>query len=85
MFEQVLTVAPQGVDAHAYLAVWQQFKGNTEASLEHMNTLKTLNAGRAADIQRIFDTVNRIVATPLKEKQDKAYEGKTAIVTLGYA
>ena len=85
LFEQVLTVAPHDVDAHAYLAVWQQFKGNSEASLEHMNTLKTLNAGRAADIQRIFDTVNRIVATPLKEKQDKTYEGNTAIVTLGYA
>ncbi|MGF1680115.1 ElyC/SanA/YdcF family protein [Photobacterium minamisatsumaniensis] len=84
-FEQVLEVAPQDVDAHAYLAVWQHFKGNQAESTKHMTTLKALNQGRADDIQRIFDTVNRIVATPLKDKQDKEYKGNTAIITLGYA
>lgn len=85
LFEQVLDVAPQDVDAHSYLAVWQHFNGNEAESQKHMNTLKDLNEGRAADIQRIFDTVNRIVATPLKETLGKEHKGNTAIITLGYA
>ncbi|MDF4310956.1 YdcF family protein, partial [Vibrio parahaemolyticus] len=52
----------------------------------HMATLAKLNAGKAADINRIFDTVDRILATPLKEKADKGkLDDKGAIVTLGYA
>ncbi|MBM4838450.1 YdcF family protein [Vibrio parahaemolyticus] len=86
LFEQALAVAPDDVDLHAYLAVWQRFKGNQAESDQHMTTLAKLNAGKVADIKRIFDTVDRILATPLKEKADKGkLDDKGAIVTLGYA
>ncbi|HAS3128466.1 YdcF family protein [Vibrio parahaemolyticus] len=86
LFEQALAVAPDDVDLHAYLAVWQRFKGNQTESDQHMTTLAKLNAGKAADIKRIFDTVDRVLATPLKEKADKGkLDNKGAIVTLGYA
>lgn len=71
LFEQALAVAPDDVDLHAYLAVWQRFKGNQTESDQHMTTLAKLNAGKAADIKRIFDTVDRVLATSLKEKADK--------------
>ncbi|EJC1075287.1 YdcF family protein [Vibrio parahaemolyticus] len=86
LFEQALAVAPDDVDLHAYLAVWQRFKGNQTESDQHMTTLAKLNAGKAADIKRIFDTVDRVLATPLKDKADKGkLDNKGAIVTLGYA
>ncbi|MFH4513319.1 ElyC/SanA/YdcF family protein [Vibrio alginolyticus] len=86
LFEQALSVAPDDVDLHAYLAVWQRFEGNQAESAKHMATLTKLNAGKAVDIQRIFDTVDRVLATPLKEKADKGkLDDKGAIVTLGYA
>ncbi|MEK2125710.1 YdcF family protein [Vibrio parahaemolyticus] len=86
LFEQALAVAPDDVDLHAYLAVWQRFKGNQAESDQHMTTLAKLNAGKAADIKRIFNTVDRVLATPLKEKADKGkLDNKGAIVTLGYA
>ncbi|WP_273993814.1 ElyC/SanA/YdcF family protein [Vibrio parahaemolyticus] len=86
LFEQALSVAPDDADLHAYLAVWQRFKGNQTESDQHMATLAKLNAGKAADINRIFDTVDRVLATPLKEKADKGkLDNKGAIVTLGYA
>ncbi|MDF4798650.1 transporter, partial [Vibrio parahaemolyticus] len=86
LFEQALSVAQDDVDLHAYLAVWQRFKGNQTESDQHMTTLAKLNAGKAADIKRIFDTVDRVLATPLKEKADKdKLDDKGAIVTLGYA
>ncbi|PSV22131.1 transporter [Photobacterium leiognathi subsp. mandapamensis] len=86
LFQQALSVAPDDVDLHAYLAVWQRFKGNQAESAKHMATLTKLNPGKAADIERIFTTVDRIVATPLKEKAAKGkLDDKGAIITLGYA
>ncbi|MDA0117647.1 YdcF family protein [Vibrio sp. T11.5] len=86
LFEQALSVAPDDVDLHAYLAVWQRFKGNDVESNKHMDKLKSLNVGKAADLARIFETVDRVLATPLKEVADKGLlDDKGAIVTLGYA
>ncbi len=86
LFEQALTVAPDDVDLHAYLAVWQKFKGNQAESAKHMTKLDSLNPGKAADIKRILATVERVLATPLKEKADKGLlNDHGAIVTLGYA
>ncbi|WP_419240396.1 ElyC/SanA/YdcF family protein [Photobacterium leiognathi] len=86
LFQQALSVATDDADLHAYLAVWQRFKGNQAESAKHMATLTKLNPGKAADIERIFTTVDRIVATPLKEKAAKGkLDDKGAIVTLGYA
>ncbi|MGY3688489.1 YdcF family protein [Vibrio coralliilyticus] len=86
LFEQALAVAPDDVDLHAYLAVWQRFKGNDAESGKHMEKLNTLNVGKAADITRLFETVDRVLATPLKDSADKGkLDDKGAIVTLGYA
>ncbi|GLT17492.1 transporter [Vibrio zhanjiangensis] len=86
LFEQALSVAPDDIDLHAYLAVWQKFKGNKEESQKHRQALVKLNAGKAQDLTRIFQTIDRVVATPLKEKADKgALDENGAIVTLGYA
>jgi len=68
LFQQALSVAPDDVDLHTYLAVWQKFKGNEQAYQQHVTALNTLNPGRAADLQRLLSTVDRILQTPLKEK-----------------
>ncbi|WP_394126774.1 ElyC/SanA/YdcF family protein [Vibrio hepatarius] len=86
LFEQALSVAPQDVDLHAYLAVWQRFNRNQAESDKHMDTLAKLNAGKASDINRIFETVDRVLATPLKKQASKGQlDDHGAIVTLGYA
>lgn len=56
LFEQALRVAPDDVDLHAYLAVWQRFEGNQSESNKHMEKLESLNKGKAEDIKRIFAT-----------------------------
>lgn len=85
LFEQGLTVAPDDIDLHSYLAVWHNFKGNEAASNEHMKKIAALNPARKTDIKRIFNTVKRVLDTPLKDRPENNYKGNTAIVTLGYA
>ncbi|POF58017.1 transporter, partial [Vibrio vulnificus] len=85
LFQQALSVAPDDVDLHTYLAVWQKFKGNEQAYQQHVTALNTLNQGRAADLQRLLSTVDRILQTPLKEKATRQLGSNDAIVTLGYA
>ncbi|WP_423252097.1 ElyC/SanA/YdcF family protein [Vibrio vulnificus] len=85
LFQQALSVAPDDVDLHTYLAVWQKFKGNEQAYKQHVTALNTLNPGRAADLQRLLSTVDRILQTPLKEKATRPLGSDGAIVTLGYA
>lgn len=85
LFQKGLTVAPEHVDLHAYLAVWQKFKGNEAEHQKHLDMVAQLNKGKAADVKRILDTVDRVLATPLKDQPESSYPGKTAIVTLGYA
>jgi len=85
LFNQGLTVAPDDVDLHSYLAIWQEFKGNKAASSKHMAKIAMLSQARKADLERIFNTVDRVLNTPLKDKAKNNYQGNTAIVTLGYA
>lgn len=86
LFEQALTAAPDDLDINTYLATWQRFKGNQAKSDGYLKRVGELNAGRAADLQRLFATVDRVVATPLKERQGRGEKkGRRAIVTLGYA
>ncbi|WP_423252332.1 ElyC/SanA/YdcF family protein [Vibrio vulnificus] len=85
LFQQALSVAPDDVDLHTYLAVWQKFKGNEQAYQQHVTVLNALNPGRAADLQRLLSTVDRILQTPLKEKATRQLGSNDAIVTLGYA
>ncbi len=84
LFEQALSVAPDDVDLNSYLAAWQRFKGNDKESQSYMKKVAELNTGRENDLKRIFETIDRVVATPLKDKPS-VYKGNTAIVTLGYA
>ncbi|EMV9316108.1 YdcF family protein [Vibrio vulnificus] len=85
LFQQALSVAPDDVDLHTYLAVWQKFKGNEQAYQQHVTALNTLNPGRAVDLKRLLSTVDRILQTPLKEKATRPLGSDGAIVTLGYA
>lgn len=85
LFTQAEDVAPNDLDILSYLAVWHNFKGNNVASIEQMTKLATLNPGRQADIEHIINTVDHIIATPLKITSLKPYSGNTAIITLGYA
>ena len=82
LFEQALFVAPDDIDLHAYLAVWQKFNGNQAESQKHRQILAKLNAGKAQDLTRIFQTIDRVVATPLKEKVDRALLMKMARLSL---
>ncbi|EID4376678.1 YdcF family protein [Vibrio vulnificus] len=85
LFQQALSVAPDDVDLHTYLAVWQKFKGNEQAYQQHVTALNALNPGRTADLQHLLSTVDRILQTPLKEKATHPLGSDGAIVTLGYA
>lgn len=85
LFTQAQTVAPNDIDILSYLAVWHNFKGNNAASIKQMTKLASLNPGRQADIEHIINTIDHIVAIPLKGTPLKSYNGNTAIVTLGYA
>ena len=85
LFEKALSVAPDDVDVNSYLAVWQKFQGHEKTSKMYMEKVAKLDKGQAADLKRIFSTIDRVIDTPLKDKTVKKYDGKTAIVTLGYA
>lgn len=86
LFEQALTTAPDDLDLNSYLATWQRFKGDQAKSDAYLKRVSELNGGRAADLQRLFDTVDRVNATPLKEQGERSPKpGNRAIVTLGYA
>ena len=86
LFQQALSVAPEDVYLHAYLAVWQHFTENQVESNKHMKVLEKLDEGKANDIKRILDTVDSVISTPLKINAEKGLlKDRGAIVTLGYA
>ncbi|ACH63373.1 transporter [Aliivibrio fischeri MJ11] len=85
LFTQILSVASDDVDAHSYLVIWQNFKGNKSEVTRHLTALEQLNKGRVADLKKIMSTIDRIVETPLSNTIKKQGKGKNAIITLGYA
>ena len=86
LFEQGLSTAPDDLDLNTYLATWLRFKGNQGKADDYFKRVSELNSGRAADLKGIFDTIDRVNATPLKERQGREKKkGRQAIVTLGYA
>lgn len=85
LFEQAVSVAPDDIDLHSYLAIWQKFQGNIKVSNEHLSILSKLNPSREKDIKRIFNTVEKVLNTPLKEDPSQQSGDNKAIVTLGYA
>lgn len=88
-YQQILTLAPDDVDAHSYLAAWQRYKGDKAAVEAQMKTLEQLNPGRAAQLNQVFATIDAVATMPLRDTlpadEAKAFSGPTAIVTLGYA
>ncbi|WP_193002592.1 MULTISPECIES: ElyC/SanA/YdcF family protein [Vibrio] len=85
LFNQILDVAPDDVDAHSYLVIWQNFKGNTGEVSTHLKALEQLNKGRVEDLKKIISTVDRIIDTPLSNTIKAPQKGNHAIITLGYA
>jgi uncharacterized SAM-binding protein YcdF (DUF218 family) len=88
LYHKILEIAPEDVDAHSYLAAWQRYKGNQAASESHMKQLRQLNAGRAADLARVFSVIDQVTQMPMRDKlpaeEARAFKGPMAIVTLGY-
>lgn len=88
-YQQILTLAPDDVDAHTYLAAWQRYKGDKAAAEAELKTLEQLNPGRAAQIKKVFEVIDNVATMPLRDTlpaaEAKAFSGPVAIVTLGYA
>ena len=89
LYQQILTLAPDDVDAHTYLAAWQRYKGDKAAVEDQLKILKQLDPGRAERIGFVFDVIDKVASMPLRDvlpaEEAKAFDGPLAIVTLGYA
>ena len=88
LYEKILEIAPDDIDAHSYLAVWQRLQGNKAAVDLHLAALRQLDLGRAQRIEKLFAVVDAVVAMPLRDKlpqaEADAFTGPVAIVLLGY-
>jgi uncharacterized SAM-binding protein YcdF (DUF218 family) len=88
LYEKILDIAPDDIDAHSYLAAWQRYKGNKAAADTHLATLRQLNAGRAQHLEKVFAVIDAVTTMPIRDtlpQQDaKALTGPVAIVLLGY-
>lgn len=89
LYQQILDIAPDDVDAHSYIAAWQRYKGNTAAVESQMAELQQLNPGRADQLKKVFVVIDEVTSMPLRDTLPadvaKSFTGPTAIVTLGYA
>jgi uncharacterized SAM-binding protein YcdF (DUF218 family) len=88
LYEKILEIAPDDVDAHSYLAAWQRFKGNKAAVEVHMAELRQLNPGRAGDLAKVFQVIDKVTTMPVRDtlpaEEAASFSGPVAIVTLGY-
>ena len=88
LYEKILEIAPEDIDAHSYLAAWQRYKGNKAAADTHLATLRQLNAGRAQHLEKVFAVIDSVATMPLRDTlpqpEAKAFTGPVAIVVLGY-
>jgi uncharacterized SAM-binding protein YcdF (DUF218 family) len=88
LYEKILDIAPDDIDAHSYLAVWQRCKGNQAAADTHMAKLRQRDAGRAQHLEKFFAVIDSVTTMPLRDKlppqEAKAFTGPIAIVLLGY-
>lgn len=89
LYERILQIAPNDVDAHSYLAAWNRYKGNKQAVEKNMKDITVMSAGKAQHLQSVFNIIDRVSTMPLSDKLSdadaKKMTGPTAIVTLGYA
>ncbi|MGL5728960.1 MAG: YdcF family protein, partial [Plesiomonas sp.] len=85
IFERILALAPDDLDAHTYLATWQHFQGNQTETDKHLNALKTLSPARYQQVQDLFSVVNTVSTMPIRDALPQALGEDSAIVVLGYA
>ena len=85
LFEQALTAARTIWTSTPIWPPGSASRATRSKSDGYLKRVGELNAGRAADLQRLFATVDRVVATPSRSVRDGREEGRRAIVTLGYA
>lgn len=83
LFKQAKTTNPNNINLLSYLAVWTNFNGNNIASIKLMAELAKLNPQRQADIEHLINTVDHIIATPLKNQPIKNNHNNIAIITSG--
>lgn len=88
LYDKILEIAPEDIDAHSYLAAWHRCKGNQETADAHMATLRRLNVGRAQQMDKLFAVIDAVTTMPIRDAlpQDEAsaFTGPVALVVLGY-
>ncbi len=89
VYQKILTLAPDDVDAHTYIAAWSRYK-NDKASLEsQLKILQQLNPGRVDQLKQVFTIIDTVATMPVRDTlpadEAKLLNGPVAIVTLGYA
>jgi uncharacterized SAM-binding protein YcdF (DUF218 family) len=88
LYDKILEIAPDDIDAHSYLAAWHRYQGSHAAADAHLATLRQLNAGRAQHLEKVFAVIDSVTTMPLRDKlpqqEAEAFTGPVAIVLLGY-
>lgn len=88
LYQRILTLAPDDIDAHTYLAAWYRYQGKTELSKQHQATVEKLNLGTGLKIGSVFAVIDKVAKMPLSDRLAKeiaaSFTEPTAIVTLGY-
>lgn len=89
LYQKILTLAPEDIDAHSYLAAWYRYKGEPQGAQQHLGILKKLDSGRAERLSQVFAAIDRVSHMPIHDALPEhilaSLKGNTAIVTLGYA
>ncbi|OON41457.1 hypothetical protein BTJ39_05735 [Izhakiella australiensis] len=87
IYQQILLIAPQDIDALTYLSVWRHMQGNLNAQQNSMDQLKTLSSERESEVRRLLHTIDRILISPWQDEIPAPQQrtDKLAIVTMGYA
>mmetsp|Transcript_77963 Transcript_77963/g.252909 ORF Transcript_77963/g.252909 Transcript_77963/m.252909 type:complete len:367 (-) Transcript_77963:70-1170(-) len=80
-----LSNMPDDLDTNSYLAIWSLVAGTEEAASRYLAKVRDLNQGRANDMSRIINCVQRVTTAPLMIESQKIAKGRRALVTLGYA
>lgn len=90
LYQKILTLAPEDIDAHSYLATWFRFKDENASFEKEMKILSELNPARRKELEQVFAVIDKTATMPifdaLTDVQVKTLKAEpTAIMTLGYA
>jgi len=84
LYGKVLDLASKDVDALSYLAGWNRYLGRAAESAGFMARLRTLDPARAAQMDLMFHTIDRVGGQPPSDALPNVPASGLAIVTLGY-